>query len=431
MQSHPHYILDNLLLEQSQIQSMEEKCLARLEYLAQISRNYDYCSDEASLALASDKKSLWESKKLCKKYSKVSLVIVVGIGGSNLGTKAIYDALFSQYRSVGKTGAHLMFADTPDPSTLEDIIKMAKLKLARSGHVVLNLISKSGTTLESIANFSILYQNLEGFRNLHIVITTDYGSRLEEFAKKKGYDVLNIPNKVGGRFSVFSNVGLFPLCMAGVDCDALLEGAQQAVTEGLEPGSAQSKSAISMYLHSKKGRSSHVSFMFSNRLDSCASWYRQLLGESIAKEHNLDGEKINSGITPITAIGSTDLHSMAQLFLAGPDDKSYRFVTVDVFQKDLEVEKTDITAELCPSAGSKKAGVILNTICSGTKKAFSKTKLPYISIHLSSLDERNIGFLLQSEMIEIMLLGHLFSINPFNQPAVERYKKETKLLMQK
>lgn len=431
MKGFPTYDFSKSRLPKDKLSQCLDKCSKRQDQLKRVLQETDHKSPEASILLPNDKKHLWESKKLCKKHTKASLIIVVGIGGSNLGTKAIYEALFSYYRTVGQGGASIMFADSPDPTTLEDIIKIARLKLANSEHIILNLISKSGTTLESLTNFSIIHQNLKDSENLHILFTTDEGSKLDVYAQNNNIDVLRIPKQVGGRFSVFSNVGLFPLLVAGADCSRILDGAKKALEQGLEKDSPAAQTASFLHLHSKRGLNQHVSFMFSNRLVSAAAWYRQLMGESVAKEKDVAGNDLNSGITPISAIGSTDLHSMAQLFLAGPKDKTYRFVDVHDFATDFKTPKSGILNELSPDACSKDAGKILNTICTGVKTAFEKSSLPLLSIRLSHIDELNLGYLMQMEMIEMILLGDLMGVNPFDQPAVERYKTETKRLMQK
>jgi glucose-6-phosphate isomerase len=153
------------------------------------------------------------------------------------------------------------------------------------------------------------------------------------------------------------------------------------------------------------------------------------LAESIGKEKNMEGRIVHEGITPTTSIGPTDLHSMAQLYLGGPNDKFFRIVTIDSPPKDLRIPPSKEIEELAPNASGKRLSQIMDAISGGLKAAYSSRSIPFVHVRMADLSERSVGALLQMEMIEVMLLAKLFGVNAFDQPAVEEYKKEAKKLL--
>ena len=188
------------------------------------------------------------------------------------------------------------------------------------------------------------------------------------------------------------------------------------------------KSAITIYEHNRKGKNIFNTFLFSKQLESIGKWYRQLLAESIGKEKNRENKKINSGITPITSIGSTDLHSMAQLYLGGPNDKLHCFINIKK-QTKVKVPRDKNIGKITSNLVGKNMQEIMEAIYGGVTGAFRKKRKPFYQIKLEKIDEYNIGALLQMKMIEMMYLGALFNVNPFDQPNVEEYKKVTKELL--
>ncbi len=254
-------------------------------------------------------------------------------------------------------------------------------------------------------------------------------------AAEKGFDVLEIPKKVGGRFSVFSSVGLFPLGLIGINFDELLSGARLLRDKCLTSEVINNPAALSaclIYIHYKKGMNIHDMFLFSPDLESIGKWYRQLMGESIGKEFNREQKKVFCGITPTVSIGSTDLHSMAQLYLGGPYDKFTTFIRVLKNKESVKIPDFPDYSKLVDNIQNIQLSKIMNAILDGVQIAFKKGERPFAEIYLPDKSPSSIGQLLQMKMMEMMYLGFLMNVNPFDQPNVDDYKIETKkILMEK
>ena len=385
-------------------------------------KKQEYDTPYASINLVDDKDQVKKVKALVKKYSDINTLIVVGIGGSNLGAKAVYEATKGLLANE-KEKKRVYWADTTSPQNIQDIISLTKKE-----KTLINVISKSGTTTESIANLGVLQEALP---KTELVVTTDQESKLFTHAYEKGYDILTIPQRVGGRYSALSAVGLFPLAFLGVKIDDLVKGALDAQESCLKQGltNPAARSAATHYLHYKRGRVITNLFLFSPQLESLGKWYRQLTAESLGKEHNLKGSVVNHGLTPIVSIGSTDLHSMAQLYLGGPDDTLTTFVTIKEDNNTRTPSNKELD-KLVPNIKGKKLSAIMQAIVGGVLQAYKNKKRPYIHVTLKEHAEYDIGQFLQIKMIETMLLASLLQLDPFDQPAVEEYKKETKRLLE-
>lgn len=392
-----------------------------------------YESEFASINLASDKKTISEIETFCK-GRKPEIVIVVGIGGSNLGTIAVHEAINGKKHNELRT-PKAYFLDTVDPDSFNEVKEIIVKALKQKKEFVVNIISKSGTTTETIANTEALLEILrrktrkpEG----NIIITTDKGSKLWDWADRHKIAKLEIPKTVGGRYSVFSAVGLLPLKLLGININSLLKGAEDMKKSCLGTKihkNPAALSAISTYEHYKAGRIITDMFLFSNDLESVGKWNRQLVAESLGKEHNMTGRKVNNGPTPTVSIGSTDLHSMAQLYIGGPDNKIYTIISLEKFNHETKIPSNKDLKGMVPGIQGKTFGKVMNAIIAGFKKTLSKRNRPVISITLPSKNEYTIGQLLQFRMIETMYLGYLMHVNPFDQPNVEEYKAETRKIL--
>ncbi len=386
----------------------------------------DYGDDAVPLILPRENIFVDNCKSLAKEFSETRLVVIVGVGGSNLGTRAVQRAVLGKFHNIEHPEKQILYADTVDSDSMASIVRVVK---KANGGVLLNAVSKSGNTTETVANFEVLLSQLPN-SSRSVVITADEGSRFERLARSMGFKILAIPKKVGGRYSVFSSVGLFPLSVMGVDIERLLAGAREMLDRCLTTSIEENPAAIIaslILLNLKRGISVHDHFIFSNDLEDMGRWYRQLMAESIAKEWNALGtERIFTGITPTISIGSTDLHSMAQLYLGGPKDKFFRFVTVAKNRESVPVPVMPEFDTLVENIQGMELGDIMDAIRKGIQKAFIRAERPFIDVVLPDKSESSIGQLLQMEMVEIMLLGRLLEVNPFDQPAVEDYKKETR-----
>lgn len=395
-----------------------------------------YDAPESSLCLPDDDDLLIQVRAIIAKKVTQNLKysIVVGIGGSNLGTKAVYDALYAAQDAYEPARTpRLLFAETTDPEALQSLCKLI-MRLESSSEVLVTLISKSGGTTETIANFEIIMQALTAqFEDAldRVVTITDENSALWKASQSKGMSCLAIPAEVGGRYSVFSAVGLVPLASVGIDIAQLREGAQAILDRclGDDSESLAGRSAAILADRAAHGYTINDNFFFHPELESLGKWYRQLMGESIGKERSITGEVVHAGITPTVSLGSTDLHSVGQLYLGGPKDKCTTFVSVRAAGATA-VPDSRVFPGLVPMITGKSAADIMAAIFEGVKIAYRKAELPFMEVVLDALDEHSIGAYLQFKMLEMMYLGNLLQVNSFDQPNVESYKIETKRLLE-
>jgi glucose-6-phosphate isomerase len=412
--------------------------LEKVRDLTQTSIDAAYKTDYASLPVPADEAIIDSVKKVVteKKDLKPTMLILIGIGGSNLGTLAIHEALSGNFYNEKNPEISFYSADTVDPDKLSDQLFLMEQELQKGKNVILNVVTKSGTTTETIANFELFLQLLkkykpEDFHN-YVVVTTDEGSKLAHFAQEKNFSLLTLPPQVGGRYSVFTAVGLFPLGLLGADIEQLCLGARMGVLNGAHDdldNNLAAQSAIIKYALYKKGIAINDLFVFSTRLTSVALWYRQLMGESIGKEYNRDKKQVEVGITPTVSVGSTDLHSVGQLYLGGPRDKYTTFLTVDQYASNVSVPNMPEFEQFVPHIQGKPFATVMDAILEGVKQAYKEGERPYSVLSLPELDELSLGQLLQFYMVEMIYLGYLLKVNPFDQPNVESYKKETRRIL--
>lgn len=390
-----------------------------------------YNSVYASVNLSRDSELRAEIKKIVaeKRALHPTMLIVVGIGGSNLGTLAVHQALYGQFYNQQDPDIKLYFADGVDTDYIQDLILLAEQELERGNTVLVTIISKSGSTTETVVNAELFLHILRAaypqtYVN-YVVVITDHGSTLWHFAGTHHMTRISIPAQVGGRFSVLSAVGLFPLAMLGVDIDALHAGAQHALGAALacerlecEIESLAARRAVLLEQHYRAGRPIHDLFIFSADLAGIGWWYRQLMAESLGKD--------GVGITPTVSIGTVDLHSMAQLYLGGPDARFTTFVTVEKNKSNLRVPENHASM-----ISGKLVCDINSAILQGVLAAYTKQARPFVLLTIPEKNAYYIGMLMQLHMLEIIYTGFLIGINPFDQPHVELYKEETRKLLNK
>jgi glucose-6-phosphate isomerase len=368
---------------------------------------------------------------MVRKHNKASLIILVGIGGSDLGTLAVAEAVLGQERPGRK---RLLHCDTVDPDRLLQVRAAMEEELRKGRQILINVISKSGGTTETVANFQVLLAALKAKRkdyHKYVVVTTDEDSPFWHLAIEEKFGTLPLPKNVGGRYSVFSPVGLFPLALLGVNIKKLLDGAAHMRAQCLKDDENPAILRAAMLAHEwAHGKIIADSFYFKSDLEGIGKWYRQLMGESIGKEWNKSRTKqLWMGITPTVSVGSTDLHSMAQLYFGGPNDKFFTLVSVKKWSHDLVVPRMLQYDALVPHIQGKKLSVIMRAICEGTQRTLILQNRPFCHIELSDASEESIGALLQLHMMEMMYLAALFDLNAFDQPNVESYKIETKRIL--
>ena len=426
------YSYANSLISKEELEGV----LNKLQQENQQMRKADYNDERASLHLLDDIEMLHRVKTLIdeKKRLNPRYLVVIGIGGSNLGTIAVQEAILGRLYNLLDRDIKVLYVDTVDSDNIDSILNILKPVLERGENILINIISKSGRTTETIANFEVILDFLMKYREdyyKYIVATTQRDSKLWGIAEENKFSTLEIPKMVGGRYSVFSSVGLFPLGLLGIDIDKLIEGArvmrERCLNDIRNPAAIN---ASLIYLHNERNRNIHDLFLFSSDLESIGKWYRQLLAESIGKELDRDGRQVFTGITPTVSIGSTDLHSMAQLYLGGPYDKFTTFISTMKPKTSIDIPSFNEYEQLVNGIQDKKIEDVMKAILEGVKKAFEKKTRPYSEVILPDKTEYSIGQLLQMKMMEVIYLGALLNVNPFDQPNVEDYKRETRKILE-
>lgn len=410
------------------------------EYIATMRRamsDSSYALPEASLRLPFDEELLKKSKTLAVKLAtpKLSYILDIGIGGSNLGAKALYEATAGVMDPHTPFAPKMIFADTCSPELLSDITELLLNDVMDKEELIIIVASKSGTTTETILNASVLVRALEekfGPLADRIVCITDEGSPLWQVGEKQGFHLLPVPKKVGGRYSVFSPAGVFPLMCAGMDVEPLMRGAQSAIDDTIERGieSNAFRAAQDIVTWHAKGAVVFDFFVFHPELESVGKWYRQLFAESIGKETTIDGALTTHRMVPTVSIGSTDLHSVEQMNLAQPS-VSARFL-VRAHEPHWEHEflaEDKIFAPLVAGVSRRAPCEILDAIYKGVAETYQKRGVSYGEISLTDLDPESLGTLLQFMMCTVMHLARELNINAFDQPNVEEYKEATRRIL--
>lgn len=430
---------DTALVESDRFLAFVESVDDYREHLAQVVKDRQADALEASLLLPEDDAYAQASYEVVEalRTPELKYVFVVGIGGSNLGTKAIFDALHMHESAFGfLSGPELLFSDTPDPTQLKAQVRLIEERVHTPEEVAIVVISKSGGTTETIFNAETLLAALaEKFQTVpkeRVAVITDEGSKLWQAAEARGFLKAAVPEAVGGRFSVLSAVGLIPLALAGVDVEELRRGAADMLAVSLldsDDNLARASAAV-LCASLESGKSIHDTFTFLPQLYSSGLWYRQLMGESVGKAYDLDGDLVHTGMTPTVSIGSTDLHSVAQLYLGGPRDKITTFLSLTNEADSLATPQKRVFPDLVPMINGRSAEEVMSAIYEGTKIAYQKNQLPFMEMVFEEISAYSLGAWLQSKMVEMMYLGHLLNVNTFDQPNVESYKVETKKILE-
>lgn len=356
------------------------------------------------------KAQILEILEVCK-AKNLQNVVVVGIGGSSLGAKAIHRLLKHQKTSPTK----LLFLENSDPIELHQITK--DLDLSNTNFII---TSKSGSTIETTSIFKYiisLYGKLESDK---FFIITDKGSNLDKFAQKNGIKSFYIYPNVGGRFSVLSVVGLLPLALAGYDIQEILEGAKEISDNFFSQKEDYNLLAKANFL-AKSPQSITVVFAYGSEFDEFVKWFVQLWGESLGKI-NQNGDFV--GLTPIGVIGAVDQHSFLQLIMEGPRDKIVSFIKVQNFGSSLAVP--DISLEFLESTNyinGKKFSELINAQCEATQEALNSVGINTDLIEIDSISCKNVGKIIYYFELLTSLVGTNLKINTYNQPGVELGKK--------
>ncbi len=365
-------------------------------------------------------------------------VLVLGIGGSALGMKALLNALkrpgWNELDDEGRDFfPRLTVLDNVDPTSVAEALRRIDPRRA-----LVNVISKSGGTSETMAQYLVVRQWLEQALGpaaaRHLVFTTDPArGALREIAARDGIAALEVPPAVGGRFSVLSPVGLLPAALVGIDIEGLLSGARDALAgaegEDLLLNQAALWSALHWAADTSLGARIHVLMPYTDRLREFAEWYRQLWAESLGKAKDRRGQEVHTGPTPLAAVGPTDQHSQVQLFMEGPFDKVVTFMAVDRFAEDVTIpQSAGLPADLAYLPGHTLAG-LLQAEYQATSAALASMGRMNCSLHLPELSARTLGEAIMFFQLATGYAGVWYGVDPFDQPGVELGKRLTSAAM--
>ena len=376
-----------------------------------------------------DKIEFARIKKCAKKIREDSdILLVIGIGGSYLGARAVIEALHSSFSQMKDDKPHIIFVgNNLSPDYVNDVIDVLQGK-----DFSINVISKSGTTTEPAIAFRIFREILEGKYGIkearkRIYVTTDKKKgALKQLADAEGYESFVIPDDVGGRFSVLTAVGLLPIAASGLNIDKLMEGARFAEDKYSDSSLEYNQCyqyAVARNLLYEKDKSVEMLVSYNPRMHYFIEWWKQLFGESEGK----DGK----GLFPAGAEFTTDLHSLGQYIQEG---RKILFETVI----DIENSNTDITINMDEDnldnlnyLYGKKLSYVNKMAMEGTIKAHSEGNVPNIIIHIDELNEETVGQLIYFFEKACAMSAELLEVNPFNQPGVEKYKTNMFKLLKK
>lgn len=364
-------------------------------------------------------------------------LVVLGIGGSALGNIALHSALRHPYynelpRKVRK-GPRLYVMDNVDPVRLVGLFDLIDPK-----ETLFNVITKSGSTAETISQFLIvrdrLARKLGDSCGKHIVATTDPSSgALRQLVEKEGWAAFAIPPGVGGRFSVLSPVGLFSAAMTGTDIGALLAGARAMDRRCSQPevwqNPAYMGAALNYLLYTRKGKPILVMMPYSHALRDLADWFRQLWAESLGKRLSLQGKLVNVGPTPVKALGVTDQHSQVQLYMEGPYDKVITLLAVERFDEDIPIPRRYRKLEAMGYLGGHTLAELFRVERQATTWALTKARRPNATIIFPRVSAHTVGQFIYLMEVMTAFMGKLLRVNPFDQPGVELGKQATYALM--
>jgi glucose-6-phosphate isomerase len=364
--------------------------------------------------------------------------ILVGIGGSSLGAIATVQALTNPFRNVlpseTRGGPRFFVLDNPDPEKVA-----ATLETVDLANTLVNVVTKSGQTAETMANFLAVRQALEAAvgperARQQIVATTDPAEGLlRALADQEGYRTFPVPPGVDGRMTVLSAVGMLPAAICGCDIDGLLAGARamrvRTTTADVRQNPAYLLAALCILADTRLGKSMLVTMPYADALFGLSDWFRQLWAESLGKRLSLDNEVVSAGQTPIKALGAIDQHSQIQLYTEGPNDKLICLIAVENYRAEVAIEDMpDGIPELDYLRGAE-LGRLLQREQLATAWALTEAQRPNFTIGVPTINAAILGELFYLYELQTVMGGALLNVNPFGQPGVEAGKNATYALM--
>lgn len=362
--------------------------------------------------LPQNKDLLNETKNVYEKFKHKKYFIHVGIGGSALGPDMFLKALGSS------KGVEFIFLNNIDPDDFHR--QLSKIKITEA---LIYIVSKSGTTAETVAAMSILANKLnqagikeDQYKDYFVFCTDPVKGDLRKIGKEWNVETLSVPSNIGGRFSVLTPVGFLPMLFAGIDPQKVLKGATELQSKLSDKTASAEFFKLASWLKElhDQGIRQTVMMPYSSLLKEYSSWFVQLWAESLGKE--------GKGMTPIPAYGATDQHSQMQLFMEGPADKTIFLIEVEKFQNDYDLTNT-ISGESFKTLSLFSLGTLMKAEFEGTLAALAENKRHVVHLKVPAVNEETLGQLVLFSECLTVLMGQLLKVDPFNQPGVEAGKK--------
>lgn len=351
--------------------------------------------------------------------------LVLGIGGSSLGTRALYDAIRDD--DLADDGLRLHVSESVDPEALS--AQLERLPLESTLVVV---VTKSGTTVETMSQFALVYDRLveavgtEGADARCVAVTDPDSGGLRALAERRGFESFAIPPNVGGRFSVLSPVGLVPLALAGYPIRELLEGARDTRRRALDrPPEINPvfRAASDAWLLYDRGVDAFVMMAYGSRLETLVDWFRQLWAESLGKAESRAGEIVHEGMTPIKAVGTVDQHSQVQLYMEGPPERWVVFLEQTTFEDELSLDDDALLPDGLEHLRDKRFEELMSAELEGTARALQEVGRPTARWTFERVTPRAIGHFVMAWELITAVVGEWLDVDAFDQPGVERGKQ--------
>lgn len=346
-------------------------------------------------------------------------VLILGTGGSSLGGQTLLSLRKSQHKSP-----RFHFLDNIDPNTFHNLF--STLSFEKTGVIA---ISKSGNTSETLMQLLICLQqglvslSQANLKDHFLIITEPHDNGIRRLAKTYSLPCLDHPTDIGGRFAVFTIVGMLPAMIANINVKALRMGARQVLASTLATMKSQDclplQGALAHMALAKRGITQTVLMPYIDRLTTFTLWFRQLWAESLGKRSK---DNKGQGITPIQALGTVDQHSQLQLYLDGPKDKLFTIITLDHHENSFEMNLPAVGHPAVDLFQGKTMGDLMMAEQKATIDTLRHHHCPTRVIHLKILDENTLGGLMMHYILETLAMAHLMDVNPFDQPAVEEGK---------
>ena len=425
--------LNNSSLSENTIEEYSDEVLAIHEVLHSKANDEKEFLGWIELPTNYDKEEFERIKKAAKKIQNDSdALIVIGIGGSYLGARAVIDSLTNSFYNLMDENKRKMPQIFYAGNNLSPVYMNDLLEYLEDKDISINVISKSGTTTEPAIAFRIFREVLETKYGVEearkrIYVTTDKKrGALKTLSNEEGYETFVIPDNVGGRFSVLTAVGLLPIATAGIDIDKLMSGARKAQEKYSNPDLKNNdcyKYAVARNLLYNSGKVIEVLANYEPKLHYFTEWWKQLYGESEGKDLK--------GIFPAGVDLTTDLHSLGQYIQDGKRDLMETVLKINTNSSEIEVQTDDQNLDGLNYLVGKSLGYINSKAMEGTIEAHVTGNVPNFLIEIDKLDEENIGELIYFFEKSVAMSGSILEVNPFNQPGVEEYKKNMFRLLEK